>query len=298
MLIIKYRNFFFILPALLVLASLFFIFYLGIPIGIDFKGGSLSEIRYTEERPPINEIEVSVKKLDVLGEVRIQPIGEKNIIIRSRALEASEKEELLGALASGGEKIEEIRATTIGPTMGRELRTKAAIAIILVVIAIILYITVTFRHVSKPVASWKYGVISIITLFHDAIIPAGVFAVLGKFQGVEADSLFIVALLTILGISINDTIVVFDRIRENLKLKISPDYAETVGTSLNETFVRSFNTSFTVILVLLSLYFFGPSTIKTFSLMLSVGMIAGTYSSLFLASPLLVVAERLGKRRR
>jgi preprotein translocase subunit SecF len=188
----------------------------------------------------------------------------------------------------------------VSPIIGSELLEKGWIALGLVTVCIILFIAFAFRHVSKPVASWKYGIVAIITLIHDVLIPTGLFAFLGHINGAEVDSLFIVGLLTILGISINDTIVVFDRIRENLRLneevRKKESYEEVVGRSIMQTLARSINTSLTVVIVLLALYILGPQTTQNFALTLIVGMIAGTYSSIFLASPLLVVWEKWSRR--
>jgi preprotein translocase subunit SecF len=173
--------------------------------------------------------------------------------------------------------------------LGAELARKGMMALGLSVLFIIIYIAFAFRAVSRPVSSWKYGLIAIAALIHDVVIPTGVFAILGHFYGVEIDSLFLTALLTIFGLSISDTIVVFDRIRENLKKHRTEPFAETVGKSLEETFVRSLNTSLTVILALLALLLFGGQPTRYFALALTIGMIVGTYSSIFIASPLLVV---------
>ncbi len=192
----------------------------------------------------------------------------------------------------------EKRFDTIGPTIGQELRSRSFSAIGLAVIAIILYIAWAFRHVAKPVNSWKYGTIAVFTLLHDIAIPIGVFSFLGHYKGVEVDTLFITALLTIMGFSVHDTIVVFDRIRENLrKLKLTEQFDTTVNRSVNETIVRSLNTSITVLLVLLAIYVWGGETIHYFALALIVGIIFGTYSSIFVASPLLVVWNNLQSKR-
>ena len=183
---------------------------------------------------------------------------------------------------------------SIGPSVGRELTRKAIFSVVLVSLAIICFIAFTFRKVSKPVSSWKYGFIAIITLLHDVIIPVGIFTLLSHFRGVELDTLFVVAVLTILGLSLSDTIVIFDRIRENLRdqtLSSKMKFYEIVGKSLDQSYARSIATSLTVILVLLALVFFGPETTKYFSIMLAAGMFFGTYSSIFLASPLLVLTE-------
>ncbi len=293
--IVKYRYFYFILPIVLVLASLVCMFVFGFKPGVDLRGGALLEIVYTNERPEVEEAEERVHELD-LGEIRIQPTGEKGFLVRSRQLTLDEKQLLITKLA-GNEAVVEERFTSIGSTIGDELRTKGGVALVCVALSVVLYITFVFRHTSKPVASWKYGFVAIITLLHDIIIPAGLFVILGVTQGAEVDALFIVAILTILGISINDTIVVFDRIRENLKKnedKKTPEaFENVVGRSMDETTSRSLNTSLTVVCALVILFVFGPETTHNLALVLMVGMIAGTYSSLFLAAPLLVDIEKM-----
>ena len=220
--------------------------------------------------------------------------GESDVIIKTEALSETDRQRLTSVLAIKGLKMEEKKFSSIGPTIGAELRTKAWYAIILVILGIMLFVAYAFRHVSEPISSWKYGVVTTATLLHDIIVPAGVFVWLGK----EVDTLFVVALLSIMGVSVHDTIVVFDRIRENLKLKVSSDFATTVGISLRQTFTRSINTSLTVMIVLATLYFFGPASTKDFSLVLWIGIAIGTYSSVFVASPLLVVWERFSSSRK
>ena len=172
-------------------------------------------------------------------------------------------------------------------------------AVVLALVFIILYVAWAFRHVSKPVSSWKYGVAAIVALFHDVVIPLGIFSALGHFKGVEIDTLFITAILTILGFSVHDTIVVFDRIRENLrKLKQSEQFDVTVNRSINETLARSINTSFTVLLVLLAVFFWGGETTHYFTLALMLGVIFGTYSSIFIASPVVVIWNRISSGKR
>jgi preprotein translocase subunit SecF len=184
------------------------------------------------------------------------------------------------------------RFSAIGPTVGSQLATNAIWGIIAVVIAIILFVTFAFRKVSEPVSSWMYGSTAIVALIHDILVPAGVFAILGATMGAQVDLLFVMALLAILGFSVNDTIVVFDRIRENLREGYEGSeedtFAETVGLSLEQTYARSINTSLTTLVVLAALYFLGGESTRLFSLTLLLGVIAGTYSSIFLASPLLV----------
>lgn len=290
MFIINNKNIFIGLSVIFVLTALTFVFVKGFNWGIDFVGGTITEVAYTDTRPAIDEVAAAIDEAGI-KDARIQPTGESGFIVRTRVLTQSEQATLESALSSGGEQeMTVLRTDSIGPTLGKELRSKAWIAIGTAVIAIILYIAYVFRKVSEPVSSWKYGVVAIIALAHDVIIPAGFFAALGY----EIDSLFVVALLAILGLSVNDTIVVFDRIRENLLKKTAKGFSNTVGKSLEQTFVRSINTSATVLIVLAALYFVGPEATKHFVLALALGMFFGTYSSIFLASPLLTVFA--GKR--
>lgn len=296
--ITKNLKYFFILPAVLTILALTALFVWGLKPGIELAGGSLLEVVYPEGRPTAEAIHTAIEGLE-LGEVRVQPSGENGYTLRQRDLTTEEKTSLIETLSSLG-TLEERQFNSVGPTIGSELRNKAFIAIALVTISIILFIAFAFRHVSKPVQSWKYGVVAILTLLHDIIIPLGLFAFLGYANGAEVDTLFIVALLTILGISINDTIVIFDRIRENLRLNEErhkhEEFNSVVGRSINQTITRSITTSLTVIIVLFALYFLGPVATQNFALTLIVGMVVGTYSSIFLASPLLVVWEKLSRK--
>lgn len=297
MFIIRNRKIFIAISTLLFLGSITVISIFGLKFGIDFKGGAQTEITYAESRPEIGALREEVAKLN-LGEVVIQPVGETDYVIKTRDLTAPEHQELLKSVTIG-EKFDstEKSFTSIGPSIGKELKQKAIWAIVLVLLGIILFVAYAFRKVSRPVSSWKYGLIAIVTLLHDIAIPTGIFAIASHFSGVEIDTLFIVALLTVLGLSVSDTIVVFDRIRENIRSRGGESFTETVGKSLSQTFTRSINTSLTIILVLLSLYFFGPESTKTFALVLTIGLFFGTYSSIFLASPLLVTAEKLQNRK-
>ncbi|HEV7449056.1 MAG TPA: protein translocase subunit SecF [Candidatus Paceibacterota bacterium] len=290
----KNLKYFFILPAVVTVLSLAALLMWGLKPGIDLAGGSLLQINYPAGRPAVELVRTTVSSLG-LGEVRVQPTGETGYILRQRDLSTDEKVKLEQPLRAMG-TMEEVQYTSIGPSLGSELMRKAWIAIVLVLLCIIAFIAFAFRGVSRPVQSWKYGVVAIITLFHDIIVPVGLFALLGYTHGAEVDALFIVALLTILGISINDTIVVFDRIRENLRLNDERGWREefdsVVGRSIMQTLARSINTSLTVVIVLAALYFVGPATTQNFALTLIVGMIAGTYSSIFLAAPLLVAWQK------
>lgn len=294
----KFQNYFFVLPLLAIILSIVALFVWGLKPGIDLKGGALLEVVYPEGRPEVTLVQKKVDTLN-LGEVRIQPSGENGFILRERVLTQDEKASLDAVLASFG-MVEEVQYNSVGPSIGEELIQKSWWAIGLVTFSIIAFIAFAFRHVSKPVASWKYGVVAIVTLLHDILIPTGLFAYLGYARGAEVGALFIVAILTILGISINDTIVVFDRIRENLRLNEEKNYteafADVVWRSIVQTMTRSVNTSVTVIIMLAALFVWGPIATKDFSLTLIVGMVAGTYSSIFLAAPLLVFIERYQKK--
>ncbi len=293
MFIIKYKKIFIGISLGLVLLSILALFTFKLNIGIDFKGGALTEVAYTGERPSQEVLDAKIQTLG-FGSVLLQPTGETGYIIKSRDLNEVEHASLIKTLSLDGKNtVEEKSFNSIGPSVGHELTRKAIIAIILVSIAIICFIAFAFRGVSKPVSSWKYGFIAIVTLLHDVLIPVGIFTMLSHYYGVEVDTLFVVAILTILGLSVSDTIVIFDRIRENIKSQNinKINFGEVVGHSLDQSYVRSISTSMTVILVLLSLVFFGPASTKYFALMLTSGMFFGTYSSIFLASPLLVLVS-------
>lgn len=296
MFIIKYKKIFLSISLVLVMLSIGSLFVYKLPLGIDFKGGALTEITYTDARPDVEIINQDLAGNEILGGVLVQPEGDKNVIIRTKNLTESERQVLISALNSTG-SFTINNYTSIGPSVGRELKNKMITAIVIVSLIVILFIAYAFRGVSYPVKSWKYGIIAIITLLHDIAIPVGVFAILSRIYHAEVDTLFVVALLTVIGLSISDTIVVFDRIRENLKNKKYPTFPETVGNSLKQVYTRSINTSLTVIIVLVALSIFGPSTTKVFALMMTAGMFFGAYSSIFLASPMLVLAQEIQDRR-
>jgi preprotein translocase subunit SecF len=293
MFIIKYKKIFVLISAVLVTLSIASMIIFGLNLGIDFKGGSLLEIEYTSVRPEQEIIEDTIKPLGI-GEMLIQPMGDNGYSIKTRDITDNERTNILESL---GNDVTEKSFTSIGPSVGAELVRKSLISFILVSLGIIFWIAFSFRKVSKPVSSWKYGLIAIVSLIHDIIIPVGVFSILSHFSGVEVDTLFVVAILTILGLSVSDTIVVFDRIRENIRVGHFKTFEETVGRSINQVYIRSIATSSTVIIALLALVFFGPSSTKIFALMLTAGMFFGTYSSIFLASPLLVIVNNLQEKK-
>lgn len=295
MFIILYRNIFFALTGILVLVSLVVPFVFGLNIGTDFTGGALVEVRYDGERPGTESLQTALTDAG-LESVSVRGAGEDSYIIRAAPLSPDAREALPQALSGG--TIEKL--TDIGPTVGKELRTKALLALALVLICIVLYVAFVFRGVSKPISSWIYGLITIVTLLHDVVIPVGAFALFGYLWGAQVDILFVTALLTILGFSVHDTIVVFDRVRENLRENQEKNHKEpfenVVGRSIDQTFVRSINTSLSTLIALLALFFLGPESTQDFALTLLIGIVAGAYSSIAVATPLLVaVAKWQGK---
>jgi preprotein translocase subunit SecF len=291
---VKYSKIWVGLSASFVVISIILLFTLGLKPGIDFTGGSLMELSF-DVRPEVTEMKSSLTDLKIENPV-VQKTGDDGMIIRMRFLNEDEHQEVLGGLrddfGSEENRVHEERFEAIGAAISSQLRKRSMWAAIFVCLAIVLYVAYAFRRVSKPIASWKYGMLAIVALGHDVLIVMGIFSLLGHFAGVEINIAFVVALLTIMGYSVNDTIVVFDRIRENLIKRVSPNFGETINIGLNQTLMRSLNTSITTILVLLALYLFGGTTTNNFVLALMVGVISGAYSSIFLASPLLVLIER------
>lgn len=299
MFIVKYRFVFFLISTFLVLGSVFSLYKFGLNLGTDFTGGSILEVEYQGVRPSIDQIKETVFKVEEsVGPISVQPTGQLGVIFRLKTINESEKSLILSSLTTNGASPVEKRFSSVGPTLGSELAKKGLISIVIVVIFILLYIAFVFRKVSRPVSSWFYGLVVILTMVHDVIIPTGVFAILGFYAGVPVDALFLTAFLTILGLSVNDKIVALDRIRENLQRKTQESFAEVVGRSLTETLTRSVNTSVTIIAVLLSVFFFGADSTKYFALAMAIGMIVATYSSIFIAAPLLVVIENRQKTKK
>ena len=304
---ITHRKYFYALSATLVAVSLVALFVWGIKLGVDFKGGTIMEVTYNPSSavvPSQTEMLTAVTDTGVTG-VSIRKTGgvdSRTYILRTDTLDESKKNEVVGALSFEGKNPLEVnRFSAIGPILGKEAARKSLISIVLVVVAILAFITFAFRKVSAPVASWKYGLFAVVALVHDILIPAGFFAVLGQFAGVEVDTLFVTAILVILGFSVHDTIVVFDRVREHLKnnelYREKKPFDVIVGESIRETVARSINTSLTTLFSLVALYFIGPEATKYFSLAMIVGIIAGTYSSIFLASSLLVTANYRSEKK-
>lgn len=288
------------LSALFVAVSIAAMALWGFKLGIDFTGGSLLEVYFPHGAPSVTQAEEALKDLK-LDSLTTQPTENSGMIFRFQQTSEEVHQNVLqrlNKLAPAKDSkpgVEELSFESVGPSVGQELQRKAIWSIILVLIAISLYIAWAFRKVSRPVASWKYGMAVLIALFHDVVIVLGFYSILGHFLGVEINTSFVAAALTVLGFSVHDSIVVFDRIRENLP-RSNQDFAGTVNVSLNQTLTRSINTSLTVMLVLASITILGGRSIEYFALALLVGIFFGTYSSIFLASPLLVVWEKWARR--
>lgn len=297
---INHKIKFLILSLSLTVIALVATLIFGLKPGIDFTGGSVLEISFPNEKPSQEQIENSIKQLNI-GSYIVRESGEKGYLIKMQTIDDSVKKNLENAVSNNGQiAFKEEKFITVGPTLGEELTSKSFVAVGLVLLAIILYVAYVFRIVTKPVSSWKYGLVTIIALLHDVIITIGFFAILGKLFGVEIDTFFVIAILVVLGYSVNDSIVVLDRVREKLKEtkeeQRSSNFKQLVGKSLVETIARSLNTTITTLLALIALYFWGGEATKNFALALIVGITAGAYSSIFIAPQLLVVFFERGKK--
>jgi len=290
---IKYRKIFYSLSIVLAVLTIILIVSFGINWGIDFTGGTVLEISYEDALPTIGQVKDELVVLGITG-AAVQQQGNNTLVIKMQTIDeethqkVTKKLKELGSVVEGSESFE-----AIGPIIGNELKSKIKTVAILALLSILTYIAIAFRKVSYPVKSYVYGLSGIVALFHDVMIPVGVWAFLGRYFGYEITIPIVTALLTVFGYSINDTVVVFDRIRENLSKERSLNFKEVVNKSLNQTFARSINTSLTVLIVLGALFFFGGTTLKPFALALIIGVALGTYSSVFLASPLIYSFYRI-----
>lgn len=310
--VIKYKNLFIGIGLALMALSVVILLTLGLRPGIDFTGGSLTEVTY-ETRPEKATLESAIDPLS-LGEYSLRQASEgadkPGYILRTRDLSDEEYRQVEEALLSAGQGGEITRFTSIGPVIGQELQDKAKWAVGGVTLIIVIYVALAFLRVRWPVGSAIYGLITIISLIHDVLLPAALMSLLGYLYGMEVDILFVMALLAVLGYSVNDTIVIFDRVRENIvkfrqehkhqvtdpgglkreevSYSFNRPFEEIVNLSINETLSRSINTSLTTGLALVALYFFGSEVTRNFALVMLAGVLAGAYSSIFFASPLLV----------
>ena len=294
MFIVAHRKFFFWLTGLILAAALGAIAVWGLPLGIDFTGGSLMQVNYQNGRPPLATIEKQVA-LVPLGAISVREMGAQAVSIRTRTLTPAEHDAVLSALSADASTTE-LSYTSVGPALGSQFTHKALWALFAVVLAIVLYIAFAFRKVSRPVPSWGYGLTVVAMLAIDLIVPAGFYAALCHFTGAEVDSLFIVALLALLGYCVNDVIVIFDRIREHLarneRTGVREEFEVTIGKSIDETITRSINTALTVALALLALIYLGAPATRDFALVMLVGIVIGTFSSIARSAPLLIPLAR------
>lgn len=284
------RRWWFGLSAVLIGASLIALAVFGLRLSIDFVGGSLMEVSFQNAAPSTPEITSALSDAGYLG-VAVQSSSENRAIVRLESLSEEQHQAALATLREKFGDLSEDRFDSIGPVIGKELRRNAVVGVVMTLLLIGLYISWAFRKVADPVASWKYGLLTVLTAAHDVIIPLGVFAVLGHYAHLEVGTAFIAAMLTILGYSIADTVVVFDRTRENLSHRRDEPFAETVEKSIRQTYVRSINTSVTTLLALSAILVFGGDSTRAFALALFIGVLVGTYSSIFFASPALVEWE-------
>ncbi|MDE2021480.1 MAG: protein translocase subunit SecF [Patescibacteria group bacterium] len=299
MYIVRHRKLFFWITGVILAAAVGAIVVWGLPLGIDFTGGSLMQVQYKNGTPPLATIETQVARIP-LGAVSVRASGEGVVSIRTRTLTPAEHDAILAALSQGASTTE-LAYTSVGPALGSQFTNKALWAIFAVVLAIVLYIAFAFRKVSRPVPSWGYGLTVVAMLVIDLVVPTGFYAALCRFTGAEVDSLFIVALLALLGYVVNDIIVIFDRIREHLakneKTGLKEDFETTIGKSIDETMTRSINTATTVALALLALIFLGAPATRDFALVMLVGIVIGTFSSVARSAPLLIpIAKWFAKK--
>ncbi len=296
--IIGHKNWYFGLSLLVLITGIIAIFLWGLNLSIDFTGGSRLTLFFSNA---VGENEVqTIDKILKEAKIKVANIerSKKLIFVRTSPMDQNQNSKFINTLSKKFKDVKEQEFETIGPVIGQETTLNALKAVGIASALIILYITWSFRQVPKPASSFRFGVCAIIALIHDVLIVLGVFAILGHFLGVEIDSLFVTAILTVIGFSVHDTIVVFDRIRENLRKVGSSNFAKTANESIIQTIDRSLNTSLTVVLVLIALLLFGGESIRWFVVALLIGITAGTYSSIFTASPLLVLWQEISDKRR
>ena len=292
--IVGKKFWFFLFSGLVIIPGIVALFLWQLNLGIDFTGGTLVEIRL-EQAVAKNEI-ISAAKPSGVAVATVQTTGQNSYLLRTKPLEEKSYKALVETLKKKYGKVTELRRETVGPTIGAELVKNSLIALLLASVMIVLYIAWAFRSVPAPASSWRFGVAAILALLHDVLVLIGLFSIFGHFFAVEVDSLFVTAVLTIIGFSVHDTIVVFDRIRENLNRRLYHSFTETVNHSIMQTLNRSLNTSLTVVFVLSALLLFGGASIRWFVVALLVGVISGTYSSIFNAAPLLVLWQEWSEK--
>lgn len=282
----RFKVWYFVFSLLIILPGLYFLITSGLKLGIDFTGGALLEYKF-DRSVNLTDLKQQIASQGIMVG-QIIPSADNTFIIRTAPVEQSKISQLKTYLNEKFAKVEERRVEFVGPVIGSELRQKALIGISLASLVIVLYIAFSFRKIPKPESSWRFGIAAVVALVHDILVVVGAFAILGKFLGVEVDTLFVTAILTIIGFSVHDTIVVFDRIRENLTKHMGTKFIDVANLSVVQTLGRSLNTSLTVVFVLIAMFLFGGQTLRWFIVALLIGVISGTYSSIFNATALLV----------
>ena len=279
----------FVVSIILTIAAIVIVGKFGLIYGVDFRGGSVMEVGFSGDRPHPQEMADVINSVEGVSGATVSPVGDKEAIIRLNDLSEKIHQDVLIKISEKFNKVTETRFDSIGPAVGNELKQKSIRAIIIVLLAIIIYLAFVFRKLSGVLSPWAMGLAAVFALIHDVMVPTAVFALLGHYAGIEITAVFVAAALTILGYSVSDSVVVFDRIRENiLRFGTKDNFGQTVHKSIMQTLVRSLATNFTVLLSLLAIYFFGGESIKYFSLALIIGIFLGAYSSIFIASPILV----------
>ena len=271
-------------------------FVYGYKTGIDFAGGTILELQISEPKnsvaTDVSSAIISAYKTVTNLDVAAQAEGDNRYFVRSAQINNEQKNNLIIALQANFSVVNELRFETVDPTIGADVVRKAVLAVILAIIGILFYIAYAFRRVPGQVGAWRFGSAAVLALAHDVLILLGLYAIVSHFWGAEIDGMFITALLTLVGFSVHDTIVTFDRVRENLRRRAGEDLVTLLNDSIVETIVRSINTSFTLFLVLVAMFFFGGPTLKYFTLAMIIGVVVGTYSSVFIASPLLLIGYK------
>lgn len=286
-----YKSMFYISTGLTV-AAIIIVAVFGLRLGVDFKGGSVIEIRFLDEMPTQEEIKSAVSSFEFTSDVSIKLAEGDTAIIKFKEINEDQHQAVLEKISGRFGEIEEKRFDSVGPVVGRELKRKSVSAVVLLFIVIVVYISFAFRRLGGVLSPWAMGGAALAALVHDVAIPAGVFAVLGRYYGVEINAVFLAAALTILGYSVSDSVVVFDRIRENVLRFGKENFNSLVHKSVLQTLSRSINTSVTTLLSLFAIYFFGGESVKMFSLALILGIFLGTYSSIFVASPIVIFLSK------
>lgn len=291
--LIKYRKWWYILSLVIIIPGTLSLAIWGLKPSIDFTGGTQIEFSGTQDQVKVSEI----ARADGLENFTITK-SNNGLIFRTKKVDTEKEKKLRADVEAQISGAKEVRIDTVGPSISKEITRNAVIMTAIASLVIVIYIAIMFRKVPKPANSWEFGTAAIIALLHDALVVLGVFSILGHFFNVEIDPLFITAILTVIGFSVHDTIVIFDRIRENLVRGSYPDFETAVSVSVYEMLPRTINTSFLVWVILLVLYFFGGESTKYFILALLIGIFSGTYSSILNASPLLVSWEELKTKRK